>query len=211
MKPIAILIYPEFSLQEIADLLYLFRWNYNIHCEMIATSDKPVYSEEGVRVLPSKTTANFRKEDYTCLVLPGCSDFRESLRDNALKSFLSTFKEETEFVIGAICSAPIFLAQAGLLVDKQFTNSLYEQANQHFSFIDESNRVYAPIVVDGNIITAVGNAFRLFAIEVARAVGFECPDTAMQGVQPDWKPEDFKAFMSDEDDQEFVSIFKDLF
>ena len=48
MKKIAILIYPEFSIQEIGDIMYLFRWHYDIKTEIIASSNDIVVSEEGV-------------------------------------------------------------------------------------------------------------------------------------------------------------------
>lgn len=42
------IIYPEFSIQEIGDIMYLFRWHYDIKTEIIASSNDIVVSEEGV-------------------------------------------------------------------------------------------------------------------------------------------------------------------
>ena len=59
MKKLALLVYPEFSLQEVMNLSRLFRWNYNVFTEVIATSKNAVKSEEGILVLPEKTVDTF--------------------------------------------------------------------------------------------------------------------------------------------------------
>ena len=58
-KRIAVLVYPQFSLQEVTNLMYLFRWNYEIMTDIVYTDKEPVQSEEGVSVLPDKTCSEF--------------------------------------------------------------------------------------------------------------------------------------------------------
>lgn len=191
MKKLALLIYPEFSLQEVADLMFLFRWSYQIKTTTFALTKQCVYSEEGIAVLPDKTIDEFRKEDYCCLVLSGCSNFEPLLNEPQLFAFLHTFKIEKDFPIAAICSGPLLLSIAGLLENHRFTNSLFHEMNTHFSFINQDNLVYEPVVVDQNIITATGDSFRLFAIAVAKHVGFECRDDALKGTPSNWQKKDF--------------------
>ena len=119
-KRIAVLVYPEFSLQEVSNLMYLFRWNYDTLTDMIYTEKSPVKSEEGVYVIPVKTCDDFNINDYDCLILPGCSDTREAIRNQKLNSFLESLKNNNDFIIGAICAGPMFLAKAGLLQGKKF-------------------------------------------------------------------------------------------
>lgn len=38
MKKLALLVYPEFSLQEVMNLSRLFRWSFDIYTEVIAAS-----------------------------------------------------------------------------------------------------------------------------------------------------------------------------
>lgn len=204
MKKIAILIYPEFSIKEISDVMYLFRWGFDAKTVILSSSMTPVLSEEGVSVLPQKTLSDFNKEDYHCLVLPGCSDFREALRDTKLFDFLKDFKDENEFPIGAICGGPLFLSMAGLLDEKKFTNALYYEMNQLYQCINMDNLVFSPLVEDGNIVTAVGNNTRRFAIKLARKAGMECSDNALKEVSESWEPEDFKYHL----DQEQLDFFK---
>ncbi len=45
-KKIALLVYPAFSLQEIANLLRLFRWQYDTITDIIYTEKIAVKSEE---------------------------------------------------------------------------------------------------------------------------------------------------------------------
>ena len=54
-KRIALLVYPDFSLQEIANLMYIFRWYFDTFTDVIYTELSPVRSEEGVLINPVKT------------------------------------------------------------------------------------------------------------------------------------------------------------
>lgn len=207
MKKVAILIYPAFSIQEIALLMYLFRWAYDTQTIAIASSKTPVESEEGLQMIPQITFDEFHKEDYHCLILPGSSDFKEALNDNTLIDFLHTFRDEHEFVIGAICGGPLLLSMAGLLDDLPFTNSLYVEMNERFTCVHDEHLVYAPLVEAGNIITAVGNATREFAIAIANKVGFVCPDDVLKGLRDDWCEDDFKHHLSEAEKSEFETLF----
>ncbi len=176
MKKLALLVYPEFSLQEVMNLSRLFRWEFEVCTEVISSSRNPVKSEEGIEVLPKKTTEEFRTDDYLCLILPGCSDFTEVFQDKKIADFLKGFCENTSFPIGAICSAPILLARAGILKDKKYTASIYMDFFDFCPFLDKNNYVAAPAVVSGNVVTAGGSNFNGFAVAMAHLLGFECPD-----------------------------------
>ena len=41
-KRIALLVYPDFSLQEIANLMYIFRWYFDTFTDVIYTELSPV-------------------------------------------------------------------------------------------------------------------------------------------------------------------------
>ena len=80
---------------------------------------------------------------------------------------------------------------SGLLKGKKFVNSVGDDFNARFHGVEYENIVYAPVVCDGNIITALGEAPRRFAIAMARACGFSCRDEAMKELSDDYCPEDF--------------------
>lgn len=209
-KRIALLVYPEFSLQEVSNLMFLFRWNYDTLTDVIYTKIETVKSEEGINILPSKTCEDFCISDYDCLILPGCSDTREAIRNKELNTFLRSFKGNNQFVIGAICAGPLFLAQAGLLQGKKYTDSLFVEMREQFMFIEENNFIPAPVVEDGNVITAGGSAFNDFAAHIARKLGYECPDKILTGYMDDWEPEEYFPHLPKEEQEDFQREFKDL-
>lgn len=209
-KKIALLVYPEFSLQEVANLMYLFRWNYDTTTDVFYTEKEVVKSEEGVTVMPVKTCDEFSAEEYDCLILSGCSDTREALRNHKLKEFLTGLQEEKDLVIGAICAGPLFLAQAGLLKGKKYTDSLFVEMRELFPFIEENNFLPRPVVEDGNIITANGSAFTDFALRIAGKAGYECPEHILSGYTDDWKEEDYMVHLTEEELEEIKTEFADL-
>lgn len=209
-KKVALMVYPNFSMQEVANLCSLFRWGYGSEIVVFSSSLEIVNAEEGMLIQPHKTFDEFYIDDYDCLILSGCSDFRDSIRDMKIKEFLEQFKGNDDFIIGAICAGPIYLAQAGLLENRKFTNSLFVEINEMLNFIDEKNLVYAPLVEDRNIITAVGSAFNEFAIAVARKVGYDCPDKIFKGIPEDWKESDYKVHLNKEDLQKLKNEFKEF-
>lgn len=206
---IALVVYPFFSMQEIANLSSLFRWEYNSETVVFASTMEPVNAEEGFLIQPHKTFDDFVKEDYDCLILSGCSDFKVAASDKKLKSFLAQFKG-TDYLIGAICAGPLFLSQAGLLDDRKFTASLYVEMMELLPFINMENLVYEPVVIDGPYITAVGFAFNEFAIAIAKALGYECNDKIFSGVPKVYDINDYKHHLDDEDMKEVKEMIKDF-
>lgn len=207
---IALAVYPYFSLQEIANLTALFRWNYDSETVVFASKMDPVKSEEGLLIQPHMAFKDFVRVDYDCLILSGCSDFTQSIKDEELISFLRQFKG-TNFPIGAICAGPMYLAKAGLLDGRKFTISLYVEIIELFSFINAENIVYEPVVTDGPYITAVGFAFNEFAVAVARALGYDCEDKIFPGVPADYSINDFKHHLDEDSLREFKETMKDFF
>lgn len=209
MKKLALLVYPEFSLQEVMSLSRLFRWNYDVCTEVISSNMQPVKSEEGIFVLPQTTINEFNIDDYLCLILPGCSDFTEGFQDKKLFSFLSAFCDNDQFPIGAICSGPMYLAKAGLLKDKKYTASIFMNFFDCCPFLEKENYVAAPLVVSGNIVTAGGSNFNGFAVAMAHLLGLECPDRIFSGYMDSWTKEDYEQYLPEEDIEEIKAMFDD--
>ena len=68
----------------------------------------------------------------------------------------------------------------------------------------------APVVEDGNIITANGNAFNDFAVHMAHKVGYECSERILSGYLDDWTEEDYLHHLSREDLLEFQREFQEF-
>lgn len=210
MKKLALLVYPEFSLQEVMNLSRLFRWNYDTVTEVISTNRDPVKSEEGILVSPQKTTDEFIPDDYLCLILPGCSDLTEAFKDKGINDFLSSFCGNSRLPIGAICSGPLLLARAGVLNGKKYTASIYMDFFDFCPFLEKDNYVPAPVVVSDNIVTAGGSNFNGFAVAMARQLGLECPDRIFSGYMDSWTKEDYEEYLPEEAVEETRAMFSGL-
>ena len=120
MSRFAVLLYPSASLQEITCLTAALSVWYGEGIDYIAGEDKEYQSEEGLRLLPTKTAAQADPADYDCVILPGTIDPLPALYDEALIAFLHR-GIGTNTVFAAISSAPLLLCKAGLLEGKKFT------------------------------------------------------------------------------------------
>ena len=114
MKKVACVIYPNFSLYEIVDLTSSLVLQYGIKVDYIAANKENILSEDGLICQATKTFDEVGLNEYSCIVLPGMSDFTLALKDELLIQFLKQLKGKS-IVIAAISSAPILLAKAGLL------------------------------------------------------------------------------------------------
>ena len=54
-QKIALVVYPEFSFQEIGNLSSLFRWGFDTRTVVVSGDKNPVRSEEGFAILPDIT------------------------------------------------------------------------------------------------------------------------------------------------------------
>lgn len=175
-KKAAILIYPEFSNYEIGIISALFKI-FEKEIIVFSAEKNSVDSEEGFHFIPDKTLAEFNKDEYDCLVLPGMWCFPKVLNDDRYIDFLRQFRNNENIVIASISSSPILLAKAGVLKGKKYCAGLFEEDIGEYDFINRDYIVKAPLVTDGNIITALGLAYREFAIEVGRKLNFDCDES----------------------------------
>ena len=74
MSRFAVLLYPSASLQEITCLTAALSVWYGESIDYIAGEDKEYRSEEGLRLLPTKTAAEADPAGYDCVILPGTID-----------------------------------------------------------------------------------------------------------------------------------------
>ena len=88
MRKFAVLLYPNFSLQEITCLTSALTVWFGEKIDFIASENREYLSEEGLRIIPSKTTAEAKITDYDCVILPGTINPLPALFDDALIDFL---------------------------------------------------------------------------------------------------------------------------
>ncbi|MDU6113180.1 MAG: DJ-1/PfpI family protein [Paeniclostridium sordellii] len=181
-QKVAILIYPEFSNYEISILAEIFKL-FEKEIVVFSAEKNIVNSEEGFHFMPDKSLDEFNINEYSCLVLPGMWSFPKVLNDNRYINFLEKFRDNKDIIIASISSSPILLARAGVLNKKKYCIGLYEEDIYKYDFLDREYILKEPIVEFDNIITALGLAYREFAITVGQKLGLECNDNWFSGIK----------------------------
>lgn len=203
MKKVAVIIYPNFSLQEITTLTSCLKIWFNVDIDYLGSEMKIYISEDGIQVIPTKLIKNVDLSDYNCIVLPGIIDPLPALYDNELINFISKLKN-TDILIASISSAPILLAKAGVLSEVKFTAGFFMQMVDTFEFINKENYVHKPVMKDRNIITAIGFAFREFAQMVINELGFDVGESFMCPITKEYTEDELTFYWNDTDYKQFL-------
>ena len=164
-KKCLVMLYRECALYEIATSLELL----NDICEIdVATpSDNETIHCIGLKVLGDISYDDALKKNYHCVIIPGGNIYNILENQTAIKIIQKC--NEGNNLIGAICSAPMLLAQAGILKGKNFTHAACYPESQK-QIWDGANFVKELHVVDGNIVTANPHGSISFAMALATTV-----------------------------------------
>ena len=203
MRKFAVMLYPNFSLQEITCLTSALTVWFGETIDFIGTENREYRSEEGLRVLPTKTTAEVTITDYDCVILPGTIDPLPALFDEKLIEFLRA-GAGSEVVFAAISSSPILLSKAGVLDGKQFTSGYFMQMAEVFQFVEQENFIHRGIVEDGNVITGIGMFFREFAEAVLNRFGYDTGASFMRYDPAEFTEEELTFYWSEDEYRDFL-------
>lgn len=203
----AVLICPEFSLQEITCITSCLTVWFGEKIDIIASEKKAYTSEDGFSVIPNKTVDEAEPSDYVCLILPGTVNPLPALYDHKVIDFLQKGKG-TNTVYAAISSAPLLLLKAGLLDGKDFTAGFFMQMADTFPFIDKKHFVHKTVVEDGNVITGIGMFFREFAQKVLARMGYDVGDNFMTEEKHEYTEEELTFYWTEEEYKEFLEDLK---
>lgn len=207
MNRFAVMLYPNFSLQEITCLTSVLTVWFGEKIDYIASESKTYLSEEGLAVTPSKTTAEVEITDYDCVILPGTIDPLPALFDDKLINFLQK-GANSDIVFAAISSSPLLLSKAGILRGKKFTSGYFMQMADTFPFIEKDNFIHRGVVEDGNVITGIGMFFREFAEAILRRFNYDIGNSFMRDKPEDYSEEELTFYWSDEEYKEFLEELK---
>ena len=208
MSKFAVILYPNFSLQEITCLTSALTVWFGEKIDFIASENKEYCSEEGLRVVPTKTMADTNISDYDCVILPGTINPLPALYDDRLIDFLKS-GINTNVVFAAISSSPLLLAKAGVLKGKKFTAGFFMQMAEVYPFIEEENFTHEGVVCDGNVITGIGMFFREFAETVLQRFEYDIGNNFMRDKPDDYTAEELTFYWSEEDYREFLEELKE--
>ena len=198
MKKVLCIIYPNFSLYEIASLTSTLALSFDITIDYVASVHSIVVSEDGLSCKPTKTVEQIRIEDYSCIILPGMVNIGPALQDEKLNSLLRGLGEQ-DILIAAISSAPLLLAKAGLLNDTKFTGGIWQNFFDYFEFLPRENFQPKMVVQDKNIITAIGFAHQEFARKVILSLGLAENTDNYFKEQNEYSEEDLVFTLSDKE------------
>ena len=208
-KKYAVLIYPNFSLQEITCLTSCLSVWFNEEIDFVASEMKTYKSEEGFLITPTKTVDEVQVSDYTCIILPGTIYPLFALFDDKLIDFLSKGKGSNT-LFASISSSPILLSKAGILDGKDFTSGYFMQMADTFSFVDKQHFIHKPVVESGNVITAIGMFFREFAESVLHKLGYDIGNNFMSTVGCEYTEDELTFYWTDEEYKEFLEELKEF-
>ena len=206
MKKVLCIIYPNFSLYEIASLTSTLALSFDITIDYVASDYSIVVSEDGLPCQLTKTLDQVRIEDYSCVILPGMVNIGPALQDEKLISFLRGLGEQ-DILIAAISSAPLLLAKAGLLKDTKFTGGIWQNFFGYFEFLPRENFQPKVLVQDKQIITAIGFAHQEFARNVILSLGLAENTDNYFKERNDYSEEDLIFTLSD---QEFDQVKRSI-
>ncbi len=209
MNKFAVLIYPDFSIQEISCLTSVLSVWFGEKIDFIASENKEYRSEEGLKVFPSKTTEETVITDYDCIILPGTINPLPALFDNELIDFIKS-GAGTDVVFAAISSSPLLLAKAGILKGKKFTAGFFMQMSELLPFIEKENFVHKGIICDENVITGIGMFFREFAEAVLLHFGYDIGKNFMLDSPKDYLEKELEFYWTEEEYKEFLEEFKEF-
>lgn len=168
---VCVLYYDEFCNSEI--VLSLWGGAHKKHeVFSVATENKIYITEENQKILPDKTIKEVNPKDIDLLIIPG-GDPGYLYDNEELRDFILCLHKEEKH-IGAICGGAELIAAFGLLDGKKCTGggSGIDITKEWASVFKNAIVTGDAIVKEGHIITATGQSYVEFAIEMKKVMGF---------------------------------------
>jgi|SRR5688500_15723715 len=156
-----VLLAPGFEEIEAVTIIDVLRRG-EIETEVLGVEDLRVIGSHQITVEADRKLSEALDEQWDLVVLPGGMPGASNLRDSDLVQQFLKAQEQSGAKLGAICAAPIALAQADLLKGKKATSypSFEKQCTG-------ANYRREPVVVDGKLITSRGPGTALdFALKL---------------------------------------------
>ncbi len=143
----------------------------------------PVIGSHGIPVTADRRLSDLTPSDFKAIILPGGIPGSEHLKNSATVLRFLRQINAAGGLIGAICAAPIVLGHSGLLEGKKAV--CYPGCENGLT---GAQHIDAPVVRDGNIITARGAGCAIdFTLEIVDSLlGSELKNTLRKNLQVYW-------------------------
>jgi protease I len=106
--------------------------------------------ENGLKVKPDVILYNINKSNFSGLVIIGGNGIKDYWSHSRLHQIVKDFYNNKKLV-AAICSAPIILAEAGILNGKK---AVCYQKDKHYLERSKIEFIDVPVIIEENVITA---------------------------------------------------------
>jgi putative intracellular protease/amidase len=166
---IALFYYDEFAEFEIVLACLLLHHKHDIMS--VALENRVYTSEEQQKFCVDKVIKDIDSDSIDLLIIPGGSP-APLVGNQELKSFIEDLVHKNK-KIGGICGGASLLAGLGVLKGKNCTGNTsgVKPGDDEYKYYSESILSDEQVVVDGNIVTAQGQAYAEFAVEIANQMG----------------------------------------
>lgn len=179
MKKVSVLLADGFEEIEALTAVDLLR-RAKIYVDTVSiTDDYTVHGAHGINVQTEDLFDEVNFVEFDMIVLPGGMPGTTNLREHeGVQRVVKDFAQEGKLV-GAICAAPLVLADLELLKGKRIT--CYPTCE---SEIQGTVLTHAPVAVDGNIITGqgVGSAIEFALRLIENLEGIEKAKEIAEGI-----------------------------
>jgi putative intracellular protease/amidase len=162
---VCILYYDGFCEFEVAITASIFS-KQNVFA---AALEERVYVSDGIqRFLPDKTIAELDPESIDLFVIPG-GDPSPLFENQVLRNLITELNKRGKRIAG-ICGGTFLMAKYGILDNRKCTGggSGITPDIPYFDLFKNSVLTNECLVVDGNIITSMGQAYVEMAVELGR-------------------------------------------
>lgn len=166
MSKILCFIYNEMADFELVLACQMLRYLNKFELVPVAYGMETIKSNPGLVYQPVATVKQALEfDDVEGLIIPG--GWNDEQREELTQLIQKLHKAGK--LVSAICAGPQYLARAEILENHKYTTSLtkeYIESQGKEDFFPRHNYLVENIVRDGNVITAIGEAFVDFAIEI---------------------------------------------
>jgi len=178
MKKVAVMFATGFEEVEALTVVDIMR-RANITCDMISITKEnlSVLGSHNIEVKCNKVISDELK-DYDLIVLPGGMPGATNLRDNEEVIDLIKYFNNNNKLVAAICAAPIILAKADIIKDRNITSYPgFEEELKGCNYKEDR------VVVDNNIITSRGPATAMeFSYKLLEVLGNDSYKSLSKGM-----------------------------
>lgn len=153
------------------------------HIISAGLEERVYISEEKQKFLPDTSVSQLTPEEIDLFFIPGGKP-GHLFDDTSLKEFLLELNRQGKIIAG-ICGGTFLMAAYGLLEGKRCTGASSGLLGTDYPWFSNSSICSEEVVVDGNLVTATGQAYVAVAFTLARILDLY-PDQAQYDEEFKW-------------------------